>query len=369
MINLTDMKFGSAKECRGFCKLFAIVFMFSVFISCTKDAGVTPTSNTDTAGISDAAKKDLIDNSFGRRRTSKPTTTTPTTTPPATTTTPPATSTPLKASAPISLNGAHDLTISGDSINGGAATCINLINCYNIHVTKCKLQNSTNNGVYMYGCSNILVDSCYATNVLNGALVSTSTGIQILHNSFLNMNHDYVQFDAVYGGGNKIAYNKGENIYGSSTPEDGINIYKSNGTSTDPITVMYNQLRGGGPSQSGGGIVLGDGGGSNEIAEYNSCVNTGQYGIGVGGGTNCQILNNNIYGAKFAWSSNGIEVNAYNSPMNGCYIITISGNSVNWTNSAGVSSPYWSGNNCGAIVGLSTNNLNAGISASIVPAW
>src|SRR5579863_1607823 len=157
----------------------------------------------------------------------------------------PATTTPpsgkYKASAPISLNGAHDLTISGDSISGVDVPCINLKNCYNIHITNCKLQSSARHGIYMYGCRNIVVDKCYATNVLNGVLASTSTGIQILNNSFLNVGHDYIQFDAVTGGGNKILRNKGQNIYGRSTPEDGINLYKSSGTSADPIIVTYNQ--------------------------------------------------------------------------------------------------------------------------------
>jgi len=332
-----------------FTRLSIIIFIVFVFaFLCAKDTNLWPAGTTEKINDDEDAIKDAGNNSPRSN---------------------PATFALFKASAPISLKGAHDLTISGDSINGGDVTCINLTNCYNIHIAKCKLQNSTRQGIYMYGCRNIIVDGCSATNVLNGVLVSTSTGIQILNNSFLNVNHDYVQFDAVTGAGNKIVRNKGENIYGRSTPEDGINLYKSSGTPADPIIVMYNQLRGGGPSRSGGGIVLGDGGGSYQIAEYNNCVNTGQYGIGVGGGTNCQILNNNIYGAKFPWSSNGIEVNAFNNPMNGCSLITVSDNKVNWTSDAGVSSPYWNANNCGVVAGIATNNFNAGISASIVPAW
>jgi parallel beta-helix repeat protein len=347
-INSENMNIVSSNGWLRFTRPSIVIFIPFVFaFLCAKDTNLWPVTNSRVSANT-AAKKDPENNSSESK---------------------PATLTLFKASAPIVLKGAHDLTISGDSINGGDITCINLTNCYNIRITKCKLQNSTRQGIYMYGCRNIIIDGCYLTNVLNGVLVSTSTGVQILNNSFLNVNHDYVQFDAVTGGGNKILRNKGQNVYGRSAPEDGINIYKSSGTTADPIVIMYNELRGGGPSRSGGGIVLGDGGGSNQIAEYNSCVNTGQYGIGVGGGTNCQILNNNIYGAKFAWSSNGIEVNAFNNPMNGCSIITVSGNKVNWTNNAGVSSPYWNANNCGIVAGISTNNFKAKISAGIVPAW
>lgn len=43
---------------------------------------------------------------------------------------------------------------------------------------------------------------------------------------------------------------------------DAINLYKSNGIAGDPIQVIGNRIRGGGPSTSGGGIMTGDQGGS-----------------------------------------------------------------------------------------------------------
>src|ERR1700754_2274179 len=47
-----------------------------------------------------------------------------------------------KLTAPVYLINASNITISGDSINGGNNICVTLINCNNIHITNSKLMNS-----------------------------------------------------------------------------------------------------------------------------------------------------------------------------------------------------------------------------------
>lgn len=90
--------------------------------------------------------------------------------------------TSYKLTQPISLNGAHDITISGDMITGGALSCIDLSNCYNIHITRCKLINSEKFAVNLSQCSNIVIDSCYVENVKTGVYAFNSRGIQVKNN-------------------------------------------------------------------------------------------------------------------------------------------------------------------------------------------
>jgi Right handed beta helix region len=92
-----------------------------------------------------------------------------------------------KVSQPISLNGAHDITISGDSISGGALSCISLVNCYNIHITHCKFVNSSLFGVDLSNCTNIIVDDSYVANVVTGVHASESKSIQVTNNNMKNI--------------------------------------------------------------------------------------------------------------------------------------------------------------------------------------
>ena len=243
---------------------------------------------------------------------------------------------PIKSSSVISLYRKSNVTISGLTISGGTAPCIQLTQCTNIHIKKCKLQNTTNYGILIgSGCSNILIDSCYISNVATGVLAVTCPNgqIRISHNQFLNMTGpypkgSYVQFSGVGGSYNRIQYNTCENTQGYSNPEDGISIYKSNGIPGDPICVVNNTLRGGGPSTTGSGITVGDGGGSYIYAAYNTVVNSGYMGMQVAGGHDIQLYANNITSSAFSWSHQGLGCGNYSGQSS--YNITINGNKVKW---------------------------------------
>src|SRR5882757_2111316 len=136
-----------------------------------------------------------------------------------------------KTSSAISLEGAHDVTISGQSINGGKVPTISLSNCYNVHITQNSLGNSTDAGIYLYHCHNITIDYNYITNVATGVYADHPTGgaIVVNNNQFLNMQGpfprgQFVQFNTVNGAGNEISYNKCENILGKSSTQEGINL-------------------------------------------------------------------------------------------------------------------------------------------------
>ena len=299
------------------------------------------------------------------------TTTSPSTTPVPVVST---SNTTYKISAPISLTGVNNITISGDSIKGGTVPCITLTNCTNVHITHCKLFNSTTVGVNLSNCVNILVDSSYISNVSTGVYATTCQTIQVVANQMKNMmgpfpRGQFVQFNTCSGAGNSVLNNKFENITGSSNPEDAINMYMTNGTAASPVIISGNSIRGGGPSASGGGIMLGDGGNSSyQIAENNVLVNPGQYGISVAGGTNMQVLNNQIYAAQNTFTNVGICVWNQYTTISACAVIIVSGNQVNWTNSAGQANNSWNNGNCGTVAGWSSNAWGANITSSILPA-
>ena len=279
-----------------------------------------------------------------------------------------------KISDPISLNGVNNLTISGDSINcyNTNVIGIKLTNCHDIHITYCKIYNSTANGIYLYKCSNITIDKCYVTKVSTGVNVSTSSGIVVKHNQMQNMTGPYpggqfVQFNRVSGTNNLVADNVFENIMGASYPEDAISMYMTNGTAASPVMIKGNWIRGGGPSATGGGINLGDDGGSYQIAEDNVLVNPGQYGMAVSGGTNMKILNNKIFAARSTFTNVGISVWNQYTNISASSGITVRGNQVNWTNAKGAPNNCWNNGNCGIVIGWGSNRWGANISASILP--
>ncbi|MGZ3811089.1 MAG: right-handed parallel beta-helix repeat-containing protein [Mucilaginibacter sp.] len=276
----------------------------------------------------------------------------------------------IKLTSPISLYGAQNLTISGDSINGGSVPCINLTNCTNIHITHCKLVNSKVVGVNLSGCTNVLIDSSYISNVSTGVYAVDSKTIRVNYNQMRNMMGPYpkgafIQFDNVTGAYCRVVGNRLENIMGASYPEDAISMYKSNGNATDPIFIGNNWIRGGGPSKTGGGIMLGDNGGSYITASTNILVNPGQYGMAVSGGTHMQITNNSIYSKAQSFSNVGLYYwNQSGLPSSS---ITISGNKVNFTSGMyGVNNSYIGAGDAPP-TGWSTNIWNASITAAILP--
>lgn len=291
--------------------------------------------------------------------------------------------TTYKITAAINLYNKSNVTISGDSIAGGSVACIQLVNCTNVHITHCKLGNSKSFGILIANCSNVLVDSCFITRVSTGVLaVNCPNGaIRVQYNQILNTQGPYpqgagIQFSGVNGGNNHINYNRIENIVGQCDPEDKINVYKSNGLPSDPITVIGNWIRGSGTSTTSAGVTMGDQGGSYQLAKDNIVVNSGYEGMQVAGGTYIQMMNNTIYGQALPWSHIGLGHGNYSGlPSNH---ITMSGNKVNWTSGnpadqikgslTRVMNAATSLTAATDIIGWSTNIFNADINTSILPA-
>ena len=281
------------------------------------------------------------------------------------------TTTLFTTNQPISITGKSNLIIIGDTINGGSLPCITLINCSNIRITHCKLINSSNEGINLNNCSMVQIDSNYIANVSTGIYALSSNSIQVIYNQMKNMQGPYpkgafVQFNQVSGSNNSVAFNRLENIAGKSNPEDAISMYKSNGIATNPILINGNWIRGGGPSLTGGGIMLGDNGGSYEVATNNILVDPGQYGMAVSGGNNMQISNNEIYSASEPFSNVGVYYwNQSGLPSSS---IKIDSNKVNFTSGLfGGENDFYLGSGSATPTGWNTNFWGANIDASILP--
>jgi hypothetical protein len=274
----------------------------------------------------------------------------------------------FKASATVSLSNQHDVVIQGLE-----TTAISLFACNNITIKNCRIipDQNGNGGITVQTCTNITIDSCYISNVPTGIRASQSQGIVVTHCQGKNMTGpfpagQFVQFVFVSGGGNRIAFNKFENILGESDPEDAININNSNGLPSDPILVENNWLRGGGPSSSGGGIILGDVGGSYQVARNNLLVDPGQYGMAVAGGNSMAIVNNTIYAKSQPFTTEGLYYQNF-YPTIASFNVTISKNAVNFTNSAGQLDDLHLGPNDPTPTGWSKNVHDATLNESLLP--
>ncbi len=278
---------------------------------------------------------------------------------------------PYNTSEPIVLNDIHDTTITGLEITNPDGHCIRLNNCTNITIENCFLRDASGNGVNVENSSNITVTNCSMESIATGVYVQgQSSQIQVLYNTCVNVNGPFprgqlTQFNGVSGENNKINYNVAENFLGESYPEDIINVYKSNGTADSPIEIKGNWIRGGGPSSSGGGILVGDNGGSYTTVEDNILVNPGQYGLAIAGGENMKLLNNTVFAEQKDFNNVGLYV--WNQYDPACGNHTVSGNSVNYTKADGTKNNAWNGNNCGEIIGWDDNEWGADIDASILP--
>jgi len=282
-----------------------------------------------------------------------------------------------KASAPISLSNQSNITISGDSINvgNGGTVGIKLTNCTNVHITKCKVMNSTNDGIQLNNCTNVTIDTCFITNVRAGVNVMYSTTVKVNNNQFLNMNGpfpsgNFVQFNNVNGGGCQINYNKCEDVVGvAQHPQDGLSVYQSNGLPGDSIMVIGNYIRGGQVLHDSGGaagIVLGDVGGSYQVARYNILVNPGSVGAQVQGGTHIKMDHNTIYSSPTTYSVVGIAYGNYSGASSSD--VTMSYNSIRYYQTSGAEmDEWWDASTVTQPQGWSTNILQANISVSILP--
>lgn len=276
-------------------------------------------------------------------------------------------------SSPIVLTGTGNITLRGKAIAGGHSPAITLIRCHDIHILSNILFNSTDVGIHLIWCRNITIEHNFFTRVSTGVYAEQTTGggIVVDSNQFLNMlgpfpRGQFVQFNNVGGSGCSISGNRGENIFGLSYPEDAISLYQSHGADTSPILIKGNWIRGGGPSRSGGGIMLGDNGGSWLAASDNILVDPGEYGMAIAGGDHNSIIRNKIYGRSQPFTNVGLYVNSING-----YTVTnavVSDNQVNFFNASNYNNNAWLAPGVEKPMGWDENSWGAAIDSTLLPA-
>lgn len=239
-----------------------------------------------------------------------------------------------------------------------AGAGILVTNSSNVTIRNVTITDTVGPGVEIRDSRSITVTNSKITRTSTSVYAISSTAIQVVENKLSEVQGpmprgQFVQFNKVYGRDNRIADNIAENTIGHSFPEDAISLFMSSGDENSPILIEDNAIRGGGPSLSGGGIMVGDYGGNNIIVRHNTLSNPGQYGIGISGGRNILVEYNHVAARQQPFTNVGIYVWAQNGAP--CANITVRKNKVRWINSAGRSNPWWDAKNCGAIKSLDTN--------------
>ena len=261
----------------------------------------------------------------------------------------------LPLSGPMDLSGRSNVIVENkrfSNING--VTLKLYAGANNIIIRNCFFDGASGELVELENASNITIENCLFARGLAGVYAVGSNNVKIINCQFVNMKIRrsstgafqgrgvFVQMNSCDGG--EVTNCRGENFDGESDPEDMVSCY---GGSSN-ITIKGNIFRGGkigGPSTSGGGIIVGDYGGTNCIIENNTVLNPGQYGMAVAGGRLNKIINNKIYSERTAVSNNPLYVANYSGSI-GCSDITVTGNRVNWTDTNGNKNMGWNSGDC-----------------------
>ncbi|XHS80393.1 right-handed parallel beta-helix repeat-containing protein [Burkholderiaceae bacterium UC74_6] len=194
---------------------------------------------------------------------------------------------------------------------------------------------STDYGIFILeGATNIVVQSNVIHDVASGVKAHRSTSPLVIdRNYFFNIrgphyNGQAVQFNAVSGGNSpsKVTCNVSDANYGTGVKgyEDHISMYAASGMPSAPIEIAYNRIRGG-TSKEGGGITVGDNGGSWIWVHDNVVVTVTNTGIGVAGGNQILVENNRVDNRGTAPSSL-TYLAYYVRALSACSNITIRGN-------------------------------------------
>ena len=269
----------------------------------------------------------------------------------------------------LSIHNARDRVIKDLILGPCGGHGIEILDSRDITIQGVTIENTKDSGIYVEDSSNVEITESRVANTISGIYAVASKGIRVSCNTIVNPRGpiprgQFVQFNKVRGGSNYIRCNAGRNEPGRGhEPEDAISLYQSRGTAEQPIMVDSNLIVGGGPSPSGGGIMLGDDGGQHQTASNNVLVDPGQYGIAVSSGQHMAIVNNRVFGRRQSFTNVGIYT--WNQYPHRCDGIRVEGNQVTWTSNKGRPNPFWDGENCGRIRGEAKNNFAARLSAQI----
>ena len=206
-----------------------------------------------------------------------------------------------------------------------------------------------NAAIYAYGATSVTIERCTFANVGTAIRLVECADVTITDCAGWNMTGigggstntgNFVQLDKCTTA--TVADSWCVNVADANDVEDVISVYRSTA-----VTVARNQLFGCGPSVSGSGIMLGDGGNSSDLTcEDNVLVQTGNVGIGVASGVGVAVRRNLVLSAETATSN----VGAYTWEQYGdaCSLVSWTSNRVLWFKAGGIASHYVDLGGCGA---------------------
>lgn len=252
-----------------------------------------------------------------------------------------------------------EFTNSNPSLFGGRA--ISLWKCENVIIRNCKFTNvAWEAAILVENGLNVTITDCVFENVYQALRVEKSRGnVKFENNEVKNLVKGLhngnggggVQIAESNGPGYSVSSNVFENLPGNTHTIDVIGVYHSNGTPDSPIMIKGNWIRGGGPLLNSGGIILGDVGGSYQIAEDNILVDPGQYGIQIAGGHNMTLRNNKVYAKQQPFTNVGLVLaNWTQDQLGASYNIVVENNAINWISSSGAVGTAWISENMKAVV-------------------
>lgn len=254
--------------------------------------------------------------------------------------------------------------------NGGQLFNIN--DCEDITFDSCYFGASIGNAIDAFNVKRLTVTNSLFANNKTGVYCTNCEDVKVNNNQFINPIGPFargqaVQFNTVSTsatGQCEVKNNRIEAFMGESDPEDLININNSHGRSGAPIDVSGNILRGGGPSISGGGILIGERGGNYNSMTNNKAYNPGNYIFSMSGGSNNTISNNygwmDSYRTIDDWSNVGFIIWSQNeSLLVPCDNNTFTNNSAYVVSARFGANPFFDGGNC-TFVNTGNTFLNNG---------
>jgi len=265
------------------------------------------------------------------------------------------------------IRGAQEQVLQNIQVGPCSGAGIEIEDSRDLTLRNITVTDTGDSSIVIRNSTGIRIEESVLARGASGVYALNSSGIDVSCTTLVNPQGpmprgQFIQLDKVTGG-NTLQCNMGINEFGAGTPEDAINLFESRGSSTDPILVQYNLLVGGGPSPSGGGILLGDNGGDHQVARSNTLIRPGQYGIGVAGGTNMSVLDNTVVSPAQSFTNVGIYV--WNQYDVACNTITLAGHRVDWLNSDGQPNPYWDAGNCGPVATPIPNYFSVNLSEAV----
>ncbi len=262
----------------------------------------------------------------------------------------------IGAEPSVVLEDCRDVVIEASDLRS-----VRLVDCTGVRVTGCVFRDASSAGVELDECDDVLIEGSRFERVASGVYAHRSRRVRVLGNVAVDVQGpiprgQLVQFDKVSGPGNAVGYNVAINHRGTSRAEDAVNLFESRGTPTEPIRVHRNLLLGDpatgsdGFSDSGSGIMLGDGGGRFQAAEANVLINPGQVGVGVASGGEIAVVGNLVLGEPSDVANVGVYAwNQYEDSRFTAGAVTIRDNRIQWVNADGTVNHLWVGDGFPAV--------------------